>query len=178
MAGSAGNTTAAATIGPAQAPRPTSSTPATHNSPHAQCSPSRASVGTSSASCPARLAISEQTSAPPALASRPLLHRCRLAARRRRDGHALLRAGLGRRGRSGCRTACCRLSRGQQLLDAGGLALALAQVVQLGAAHLAATHYFEAVDTRRVQQERALHADRATGDAAHRDARGILSAAQ
>src|ERR687883_733684 len=98
MAGSAGKTTTAATIGPAQAPRPTSSTPATHNLPHAQCSPSRASVGTSSASCPARLAISEQTSAPLALASRPLLHSCHLGGRLRCGGGGGLGGAGGPRG--------------------------------------------------------------------------------
>src|SRR5258708_23571259 len=51
------------------------------------------------------------------------------------------------------------------LADARPLAHLLAQVVQLGAAHVAVAQHLDAVDARRVQQEGALHAD-AVGDAA------------
>src|SRR6185369_17908622 len=59
---------------------------------------------------------------------------------------------------------------GQLFLDAGRLAAALAQVVQLGAAHIAAALDFDAGDQRAVGLEGALHAfaagDLADGEAA------------
>src|SRR5690606_5703622 len=42
--------------------------------------------------------------------------------------------------------------------DAGRLAAAFAQVIELGAADLAPAHHFDAVDGRREQREHALHA--------------------
>src|ERR1700733_270503 len=44
------------------------------------------------------------------------------------------------------------------LEDAGGFAAPAAQVVQLGAAHLAATHHRDRVDHRRIEWKHALHA--------------------
>src|SRR5574337_1032164 len=56
--------------------------------------------------------------------------------------------------------------RRQLFLDAGRLAAAAAQVVQLGAAHVAAALDLDAGDQRAVGLERALHT-LATGDLAH-----------
>src|SRR6185437_15216610 len=53
--------------------------------------------------------------------------------------------------------------------DAGRLAAQVAQVIELGAAHLAATHDLDRVDHRRHHREHALHAF-AVGDLAHREA--------
>ena len=52
----------------------------------------------------------------------------------------------------------CGLAGGQLFLDAGGLAGAVAQVVQLGAAHIAAALDFDCGDQRRVGLEGALDA--------------------
>src|SRR5437899_3077862 len=53
--------------------------------------------------------------------------------------------------------------------DAGRLAAQLAQVIQLGAAHLAAAHHGDRVDHRRHHGEYAFHAF-AVGNLAHREA--------
>src|SRR5262249_49479840 len=50
--------------------------------------------------------------------------------------------------------------------DAGRLAAQIAQVIELGAAHLAAAHHLDRVDHRRQHGEHALHA-LAIGDLAH-----------
>src|SRR6516162_9471589 len=52
--------------------------------------------------------------------------------------------------------------------DARRLAAAAAQVIELGAAHLAAAHDSDGIDHRRIQRENALHA-LAVGDLAHRE---------
>src|SRR5215211_7856411 len=52
-----------------------------------------------------------------------------------------------------------RLARVAALADAGALADTAAQVVELGPAHVAAGGDLDALDLRRVQRERALHAD-------------------
>ena len=57
---------------------------------------------------------------------------------------------------------------GLLLVDARGLALAVAQVVELGAAHGAFALDLDAVDDRRVEREHALDADPAR-DLAHRE---------
>src|SRR5262245_54533754 len=74
------------------------------------------------------------------------------------------------------RTACGRRSLARlgalavlALDDAGGLAAAAAQVIELRAAHLAAAHDLDRVDQRRVEREHALDA-LAVGDLAHREA--------
>src|SRR5215467_927387 len=54
------------------------------------------------------------------------------------------------------------------LEDAGRLAAPSAQVIELGAAHLAAAHDLDRVDHRRIDREHALHA-LAVGDLAHRE---------
>src|SRR3954471_3846961 len=53
--------------------------------------------------------------------------------------------------------------------DAGRLAAAVAQVIELGAADLAAAHHLDGVDQRRVDREYALHA-LAVGNLADREA--------
>src|SRR5690606_18843107 len=53
------------------------------------------------------------------------------------------------------------------LLDAGGLASQISQVIELGAPHLAAAHHLDLLDARRIDQERSLDADAVRGDAAH-----------
>src|SRR6185295_18375620 len=53
--------------------------------------------------------------------------------------------------------------------DAGAFAAQTAQVIQLRAAHLAATHDLDRVDHRRIEREHALDA-LAVGDLAHREA--------
>src|SRR5882724_9820675 len=53
--------------------------------------------------------------------------------------------------------------------DAGRLAAQTAQVIQLGAAHLAAAHHGDRVDHRRHHREHAFHAF-AVGNLAHRKA--------
>src|SRR5262249_45701796 len=50
--------------------------------------------------------------------------------------------------------------------DAGALAAQAAQVIELGAAHLAAAHDFDRVDHRRIEREHAFHA-LAVGNLAH-----------
>jgi hypothetical protein len=52
-----------------------------------------------------------------------------------------------------------RGNRGLGALDARGLALALAQVVQLRAAHAALPHQLDRPDHRRMHRKNALHAD-------------------
>src|SRR5438552_8622505 len=53
--------------------------------------------------------------------------------------------------------------------DARTLAAQTAQVIELGAAHLAAAHDLDRVDHRRIEREHALDA-LAIGDLAHREA--------
>src|SRR6218665_1532138 len=66
-----------------------------------------------------------------------------------------------------CRAGRCRLGARRQLfLDAGRLAAALTQVVQLGTAQIATALDLDAGDQRAVGLERALHAF-AAGDLAH-----------
>src|ERR1700736_5533821 len=50
--------------------------------------------------------------------------------------------------------------------DAGRLAAQAAQVIELGAAHLAAAHHLDRIDHRRIEREHALDA-LAVGDLAH-----------
>src|SRR5712691_4866105 len=50
--------------------------------------------------------------------------------------------------------------------DAGGLAAAAAQVIELGAAHLAAAHDLDRVDHRRIERKDPLH-PLAVGNLAH-----------
>src|SRR5271166_904139 len=64
------------------------------------------------------------------------------------------------------RDAWCR--RARPLRDAGGFARAAAQIIQLGAAHVAATHHGDLGDQWRVEREHALHA-LAIADLAHRE---------
>ena len=52
--------------------------------------------------------------------------------------------------------------------DAGRLAAAAAQIIELGAAHLAAAHDLDRVDHRRIEREHALDAF-AVGNLAHRE---------
>src|SRR5690242_19545815 len=52
--------------------------------------------------------------------------------------------------------------------DAGRLAAASAQIIELGAAHLAAAHHLDRVDQRRMNRKHALDA-LAIGDLAHRE---------
>src|SRR4029077_929684 len=52
--------------------------------------------------------------------------------------------------------------------DAGGLAAAAAQIIELGAAHLAAAHDLDGIDHRRIEREHALDAF-AVGDFPHRE---------
>src|ERR1700682_5739519 len=52
--------------------------------------------------------------------------------------------------------------------DAGRLAAQIAQVIQLGAAHLAAAHHGDRIDHRRHHREYAFHA-LAVGNLAHRE---------
>src|SRR5205823_5693343 len=61
------------------------------------------------------------------------------------------------------------------LLDAGGFAREATQVVKLGAANDATAHYLDLVNARRIQQERALHADAVRGYAA--DGKVLIDAA-
>src|SRR6478735_1378104 len=72
----------------------------------------------------------------------------------------------GRRLLSGRR--CRRLAR-QLFLDASRTAAALAEVIQLGAAHIATALDFDAGDQRAVGLERTFHAF-AAGDLAHGEA--------
>src|ERR1700704_6950435 len=64
--------------------------------------------------------------------------------------------------------------------DAGRLAAQIAQVIQLGAAHLAATHHFDRVDHRRHHREYAFHAfavgNLANGEALVEPAAGTANA--
>src|SRR5436853_3261330 len=76
------------------------------------------------------------------------------AARRSRSFRRRFRGGFGR-------------SRPLLLLgDAGGLAAPAAQVIELGAPHLAAPHDLDRVDQRRIEREHALDAF-AVGNLAH-----------
>src|SRR6266852_237531 len=52
------------------------------------------------------------------------------------------------------------------LADAGRFAAPLAQVIELGAAHLAAAHHLDRIDHRRIERKDALDA-LAVGDLAH-----------
>src|SRR5262245_22062766 len=54
------------------------------------------------------------------------------------------------------------------LADARGFAAATAQIVKLGAAHLAAAHELDRVDHRRIERKHALHAF-AVGNLAYRE---------
>src|SRR5574341_409793 len=60
-------------------------------------------------------------------------------------------------------------------LEAGRLAPASAQVVQLRAAHLGAADHFHLVYARRAEEEGALHADTVRGQAAHREIRVVAA---
>src|ERR1700734_976173 len=68
-------------------------------------------------------------------------------------------------------------SRRLNALDAGGLALALAEVVQLGRAHAAGTHDLDRADHRRVHREDALHTNTETHAAHGERFAGKLAAA-
>src|SRR4051794_3061688 len=61
------------------------------------------------------------------------------------------------------------LAQGQLLADPRRLAGAATQVIELGAAHVAAALHLDRRDHRRIGLERALHAF-AAGDLAHREA--------
>src|SRR6059058_1351892 len=57
----------------------------------------------------------------------------------------------------------------RSLDDAGRLAAQVAEIIQLGAAHLAAAHHLDRVDHRRHHREHAFHA-LAVGNLSHREA--------
>src|SRR5579864_2422116 len=87
-------------------------------------------------------------------------------------GGRLVRGWRGRGGRRGRRSRRSLLV--APLLDAGRLAAQRAQVVELGAPHLAAPDHLDAAERRRVQREDALDAD-AARDLPHGE--GLASAA-
>src|SRR5260370_22402374 len=74
----------------------------------------------------------------------------------------------------------CGLGALRLLDDAGRLAAQIAQVIQLGTAHLAAAHHLDRVDHRRHHGEYALHAfavgDLADGEALVEPAAGTADA--
>jgi hypothetical protein len=68
--------------------------------------------------------------------------------------------------------------RGEFLLEAGALAAAIAQVVQLGAAHAGLALNDHAFQSRRAEQEGALYTDAVAGDAPDGEIGIVAAAAQ
>ena len=115
--------------------------------------------------------------APTAFVSRQAMDRqCQMRAARRHRPPPWRRLGERVGGRGSCLgLAALGLRLGVDALgDAGRLAAAIAQVIELGAPHLAAAHHLDRVDVRRIDREHALDA-LAVGDLADREA--LLDAA-